>query len=138
MTGMFFLDLPMLFLIHLLQRSSAKLYLFSTPTTPVENFPPLQPQHLQTSPKTPRGVMYYNSFISVSMLQGQHPISAVEQFSPLRKVPRCHAAHYSAPRTDQPPAVGGRLVCLSCRTVIFGPPLRNKDIRAKSPNTFQD
>lgn len=26
--------------------------------------------------------MYYNSFISVSMLQGQHPISAAEQFSP--------------------------------------------------------
>ncbi len=33
--------------------------------------------------------MYYNSFISVSMLQGQHPISAAEP---------------STPRTDQPPA----------------------------------
>ena len=32
--------------------------------------------------------MYYNSFISVSMLQGQHPISAAKQFSPLRKEPR--------------------------------------------------
>ena len=49
--------------------------------------------------------MYYNSFISVSMLQGQHPIRATEP---------------SAPRTHQPPARGGRLVCLSCRTVIFG------------------
>ena len=54
---------------------------------------------LQTSPKTPRGVMYYNSFISVSMLQGQHPISATEPF---------------APHTDQPPARSGRLVCFTC------------------------
>lgn len=42
----------------------------------------------------------------------------------------------SAPRTDQPLARGGRLVCLSCHTIIFGTPLRNKHIRAKSPNTF--
>ncbi len=90
--------------LHTLIIPSAKLYLFYSPPTPVDNFPPLKPQHLQTSPKTPTGVMYYNSFISVSMLQGQHPIIAAEQFSPLRKVPRCHAAHYSAPRTDQPPA----------------------------------
>ena len=62
--------------------------------------------------------MYYNSFLSVSMLQDQHPISAAEP---------------SAPRTDQPPAKGGRLVCLSCRTVIFWPSLRHKHIRAKLP-----
>ena len=62
--------------------------------------------------------MYYNSFISVSMLQGQHPISAAEP---------------SAPCTDQPPARGGRPVCLSCRTIILWPPLRHKNIRAKLP-----
>ena len=98
--------------------SLAKLYLFYSPPTPVENFPPLKPHHHQTSPKTPRGVMYYNSFISVSMLQGQHPISAAEP---------------SVPRTDQPPARGGRLVCLSCRAVILWPSLSHKHIRAKLP-----
>ena len=44
----------------------------------------------------------------------------------------------SAPRTDQPPARGGRLVYLSRRTVIIGTPLRNKDIPTKSPYPFQN
>ena len=34
----------------------------------------------------------------------------------------------SAPRTDQPPARGGRLVCLSYRTIIFRTPWWNKDV----------
>ena len=48
-------------------------------------------------------------------------------------MPRCHAAHHSAPRTDQPPARGGRLVCLSCRTIFLWPSMRDKYIRAKLP-----
>ena len=44
----------------------------------------------------------------------------------------------SAPRTDQPPARGGRLVCLSCRTIILWASLRHKHIPTKLPHPFQN
>lgn len=57
---------------------------------------------------------------------------------PLQAQCRYRATEPFAPRTDQPPARGGRIVCLSCRTVIFGPSLRHKHKVNKLPQSFKD